>query len=284
MLDVRLFENRSFAIGSSTITLQYMAMFGLFFALAQFLQLAHGYSALETAFIGLPIGIFAMIGAPLSARTVGRYGPRRVVGSGLLVSASGLLLLGLTASATVSVLVIVVGFSLVGLGNGQTTAPSTTLIMGSVPRAKSGVGSAVNDLSRELGGALGVAVLGSVMASMYRSDIVHRLASLPPAVREQAQASIVASFETAARQGDDAPFIIQQAREAFSTAFGRAMVLATVVILVNSAIVWTFQGRHRSAVAPAPGGGPDGSALAASRDVEGALTLEDGGPDGRPLA
>jgi len=257
MLDVRLFKNRSFAIGSSTITLQYMAMFGLYFALAQYLQFAHGYSALETALIGLPIGIFAMIGAPLSARNVARFGPRRVVGTGLLVSGTGLLILGLTSSSTVSVLIIIVGFSLVGLGNGQTTAPSTTLIMGSVPRAKSGVGSAVNDLSRELGGALGIAVLGSVMSSIYRSEIAGRITSLPAAVQQRAHSSIVATFDTASTQGKrgdgtTARFLVEQGKEAFGTAFGRTMLLATVVIFVNSAIVWIFQGRHRSAVAPEP--------------------------------
>lgn len=252
MLDVRFFRIRSFALGSSTITLQFMAMFGLFFTLAQYLQFAHGYSALETALIGLPIGVFAMIGAPISAGNVARHGPRRVVGAGLLVSASGLLVLGVTSSATVSVLFILLGFSLVGLGNGQTTAPSTTLIMGSVPRAKSGVGSAVNDLSREMGGALGIAVLGSVMASLYRSDIVSRLASLPPAVRDRAQGSIVATFDAADAAGKDgdgatARFLVDQGREALGHAFGRTMLLAMVVILVNAAIVWTFQGRHRGA-------------------------------------
>lgn len=257
MLDVRLFRNRSFAIGSSTITLQYMAMFGLYFALAQYLQFAHGYSALETALIGLPIGLFAMIGAPLSAHNVGRFGPRRVVGTGLLVSGSGLLVLGLTSSATVSVLVILIGFSLVGLGNGQTTAPSMTLIMGSVPRAKSGVGSAVNDLSRELGGALGIAVLGSVLSSIYRADIAGRLASLPEGVRDRARSSIVATFDTAdaaGRRGDGttARFLVEQGKDAFGHAFGRTMLLATLVIFVNAAIVWTFQGRHRGAIAPDP--------------------------------
>lgn len=254
MLDIRLFRIRSFALGSSTITLQFMAMFGLFFTLAQYLQFAHGYSALETALIGLPIGVFAMIGAPVSAANVGRHGPRRVVGAGLLVSASGLLVLGITSSATVSVLFILLGFSLVGLGNGQTTAPSTTLIMGSVPRAKSGVGSAVNDLSREMGGALGIAVLGSVMASLYRSDIVSRLASLPPAIRDQAQGSIVATFDaadTVGKGGDGATasFLVEQGREALGHAFGRTMLLAMIVILINAAIVWTFQGRHRGAEA-----------------------------------
>ena len=257
MLDVRLFENRSFAIGSSTITLQYMAMFGLYFALAQYLQFAHGYTALETALIGLPIGLFAMVGAPLSARNVGRFGPRLVVGTGLLVSGSGLLLLGLTSSATVSVGLIILAFSLVGLGNGQTTAPSTTLIMSSVPRAKAGVGSAVNDLSRELGGALGIAVLGSVMSSIYRADIVRRLSSVPADVREQARSSVVATFHAADRasgqgNGAVADLLREQGKAAFGHAFGRTMLLGSLVILVNAVIVWTFQGRHRSAEAPAP--------------------------------
>lgn len=261
MLDVRLFANRSFAIGSSTITLQFMAMFGLYFTLAQYLQLAHGYSALETAFIALPVGIFAMIGAPLSARNVTRFGPRRVVGSGLLVSGSGLLVLGLTASATVPIGLVLLGFALVGLGNGQTTAPSTTLIMGSVPRAKSGVGSAVNDLSRELGGALGIAVLGSVLASIYRADIVHRLAAMPAEVRNHARTSITATFQTAGeagRRGDSktAAFLVEQGKASFSHAFGRTMLVATLVIFVNAVIVWTFQGRHRGAVAPEPATAP----------------------------
>ncbi len=255
MLDVRLFKDRSFAIGSSTITLQFLAMFGLYFALAQYLQLAHGYTPLETALIGLPIGIFAMIGAPLSARNVGRFGPRRVVGTGLLVSGSGLTLLGLTSSATVSVLLVLLGFALVGLGNGQTTAPSTTQIMGAVPRAKSGVGSAVNDLSRELGGALGIAVLGSILTSVYRADIVGRLASLPPEVRDRARSSIVATFQAADQAGQSGDsttsrFLVEQGREAFSHAFGRTMLCAAAVIFVNAAIVWTLQGRHRGAVAP----------------------------------
>ena len=250
MLDVRLFKNRSFAIGSSTITLQYMAMFGLYFALAQYLQLAHGFSPLATAFIGLPIGIFAMIGAPLSARSVGRFGPRRVVGTGLIVSATGLFVLGF-ASPTMPIAMILLGFSLVGLGNGQTTAPSTTLIMGSVPRAKAGVGSAVNDLSREMGGALGIAVLGSVMASLYRGDIVHRLASLPPGTRDAAKSSIVATFDAAQRSDPStAHFLVEQGKAAFSHAFGMAMLVGAAVILLNSLIVWTFQHRGRTADLP----------------------------------
>ena len=263
MLDVRLFKDRSFAIGSSTITLQYMAMFGLYFALAQYLQLAHGFSPLATAFIGLPIGIFAMIGAPLSARSVARFGPRRVVGTGLIVSAAGLFVLGF-ASPTMPIAMILLGFSLVGLGNGQTTAPSTTLIMWSVPRAKSGVGSAVNDLSREMGGALGIAVLGSVMASLYHGDIVHRLASLPPGTRDAAKSSIVATFQAAQRSDPStAQFLVEQGKAAFSHTFGMAMLVGAAVILLNSLIVWTFQHRGRTADLPRPIGAARGDVTAA---------------------
>lgn len=252
MLDVRLFRNRTFAIGSSTITLQFMAMFGLYFTLAQYLQLSRGYTALETALISLPVGLFGMIGAPISARNVGRFGPRRVVGTGLIVSGSGLALLALTASPTAPLPVLILGFSLVGLGNGQTTAPSTTLIMGAVPRARSGVGSAVNDLSRELGGALGIAVLGSVLASIYRVDVSRRLGDLSTELMVRAESSITGAFEVAGvvrAAGDPglAEQIATQAREAFSTAFGRTMLLGACVMAINAAIVWRYQGRHRGA-------------------------------------
>ena len=166
------------------------------------------------------------------------------------MSAAGLFVLGF-ASPTMPIAMILLGFSLVGLGNGQTTAPSTTLIMGSVPRAKAGVGSAVNDLSREMGGALGIAVLGSVMASLYRGDIVHRLASLPPGTRDAAKSSIVATFDAAQRSDPStAHFLVEQGKAAFSHAFGMAMLVGAAVILLNSLIVWTFQHRGRTADLP----------------------------------
>ncbi|MCB1255823.1 MAG: MFS transporter [Microthrixaceae bacterium] len=251
MLDVRLFRQRGFSIGSSTIALQFMAMFGLYFAVTQYLQLGHGYSALESAMIGLPVGIFALIGAPISGMNVGRFGARAVVASGLLISGSGLVLLGLTASPTVSVAMLLLGLSMVGLGNGQTTAPSTTLIMNSVPRAKAGVGSAVNDLSRETGGALGIALFGSIMNIAYQNDIASRLANFPEPLRKQAQVSIVAAFEAAGKMGKsgrsaDAALIVEQAKAAFSHAFGRTMLYASIIIFINAAIVWKFQHRHES--------------------------------------
>jgi hypothetical protein len=192
-----------------------------------------------------------------------------VVGSGLIVSGSGLLLLALTASPTVPLPVLLLGFSLVGLGNGQTTAPSTTLIMNSVPRSRAGVGSAVNDLSRELGGALGIAVLGSVLASIYRIDVGRRLGDLSTELVVRAQGSITGAFEAAGLAGESgdpttAARIADQGRAAFSTAFGRTMFLGACVMAVNSAIVWKFQGRHRSAVVDVDGDGAGRSSTQAS--------------------
>jgi DHA2 family multidrug resistance protein-like MFS transporter len=101
-----------------------------------------------------------------------------------------------------------------------------------------------------MGGALGIAVLGSILSSLYRADIVHRLAGLPAGVQERARGSIVTTLnaaEAAGKRGDGrtAAFLAQQGREAFGQAFGRTMLCGTAVILVNAAIVWTFQGRHK---------------------------------------
>lgn len=243
MLDIRLFRVRPFSVGSSTILLQYFALYGLYFAMAQYLQFAHGYSALATALASLPIGIFSMVGAPMSAPLVRRFGPRLVVGSGLIVTASGFVILA-TVTPTTGFLVLCVGFVLVGTGGGQTTAPSTTLIMSSVRRAKAGVGSAVNDLSRELGGALGIAVLGSIMASVYSHDITRYLGKLPASARGVAAGSVTNTITAGRRLPPGAAHALKAHAEAtFAHGFGVAMLLGAGMLAVTSVLVWVFQFR-----------------------------------------
>ncbi len=237
MLDVRLFKVRAFSVGSTTITLQFFAMYGLYFAVAQYLQISHGYSPLRTACATLPIGVVGMVAAPMSALFVRRWGHRRVVGSGLIISAIGLLIMG-GATPTTNYLLLGLGFVLMGFGNGQTTAPSTTLIMSSVPRAKSGVGSAVNDLSRELGGALGIAVLGSIMASVYRGRIGSQVG---PALAGHAGTTIDATMRAAAQAGYQTPAgqqLHHAAQVTFAQGFGAAMLVGATVLLLNSVLVW----------------------------------------------
>lgn len=238
MLDMRLFKVRAFSVGSTTITLQYFAMYGLYFAVAQYLQISHGYTALQAALAALPIGVLGMIGSPTSAVLVRRYGHRRVVGSGLAMSSVGLFIMG-WVTPTTSYALLFTGFVLMGFGNGQTTAPSTTLIMSSVPRAKSGVGSAVNDLSRELGGALGIAVLGSVMATVYRNNIAGNLGSAELAVHAGTTVDTTLRAAAAAGMGTQAGQALHHAAQvSFAEGFGVAMILGALVLVANSILVW----------------------------------------------
>jgi hypothetical protein len=248
MLDVRLFRVRPFTVGSGTITLQFFALFGMFFMLTQYLQLAHGYSALKTAVSFLPLAACLMIGAPMSARLVKRFGPREVVGSGLLLTASGFVVLSLLRPAS-SYGLILLAEILIGLGMGQTTAPSTTLIMNSVRRANAGVGSAVNDTSRELGGALGVAVLGSILNSFYRGRILgHLPASTPRAVAAAAHGSVAAAIAAARPLPQDvARAVTLAAATTFTQAFNAACLVGAGMLVLASGMVWVFQDRE-----PAP--------------------------------
>ncbi len=254
MLDVRLFAQRGFAIGSGTITLQYFALFGLFFVFAQYLELAKGYAPFRTAVIQVPIGLLSMVGAPLSAPLVRRYGPRVVVGSGLLCTATGLAVLA-TAHRSTPLGVLIASELLIGLGIGQTTAPSTTLIMTSVRTTKAGVGSAINDLSRELGGALGIAVLGSILNSAYRASIGARLpGGLAPSVASAAHRSVTdALLATTNPRTHLAPAvagqIVSAVKVTFAHSFGVAMIGGAVMLVVCSTLVWSFQ-------RPAAGGVP----------------------------
>jgi EmrB/QacA subfamily drug resistance transporter len=254
MLDIRLFANRSFSVGAGTITMQYFALYGLFFILAQYLELSKGYPPLKTALSQLPIGLLMMVGAPMSARLVRLFGPRAVVGSGLLCTATGLAILS-TASPSTPLSLLIGAELLIGLGIGQTTAPSTTLIMSSVRTSKSGVGSAVNDVSRELGGALGIAVLGSVLNSAYRGKIGRRLpAGLPPNVVADARRSVTDALLATTNPKLHLPArlagpLINAVRSTFAAGFGAAMLGGAAMLVLCSSLVWIFQRK--------PGAGAD---------------------------
>ena len=178
MLDLRYFRNPRFAAATSSITLIFFVMFGMIFVLTQYLQAVLGYSTLQAGVRMLPWALVYMLSAPRSARLVDRWGHRRVVSIGLVVVAAGLAVLsrsGLHADYPLLALALMV----TAAGMGMVTAPSTGAIITSLPLNKAGVGSAVNDTTRELGGALGVAVLGSILASLYRGGIATRIAGLP---------------------------------------------------------------------------------------------------------
>src|SRR6478735_2790261 len=179
MLDVHFFANPRFSAASGAIALVFLSLFGTLFLLTQYLQSVLGYSTVEAGAVLLPQAATLMIFAPLSNVWVQRFGSKVVVTTGLLVVTASLALFGVLRADTGTLVVIGVTV-LLGLGMANVLAPCTDSIMGSLPRAKAGVGSAVNDTTRQMGGAVGVAVFGSLMASHYRSSITSRLdASLP---------------------------------------------------------------------------------------------------------
>jgi len=189
MLDVRFFKNPRFSAASGSITLIFFAMFGSIFLLTQYMQFTLGYTALQTGVRMLPFALLMMPTAVLSPRLAERIGTKLTVALGLGISTVALALTA-TLDASSSYGDLSVCFVLIGLGMGLTMAPATDSVMGSLPLAKAGVGSAVNDTTRQMGGALGVAIVGSVLASVYGSQVGSFLHGTPvPAGAQEAAKS-----------------------------------------------------------------------------------------------
>jgi EmrB/QacA subfamily drug resistance transporter len=169
-IDVSLFKNRQFASGGAVIGLTFFALMGSTFYLAYYLQAVKGYTALTAGVALIPVAVAMMIAAPLSSKLSARFGTRYVAGCGLLVVALSLSGYSLATQTTPQWMIEVLLFGQ-GAGMGVTMAPATTAIMSAVPREKAGAGSAVNNTVRQVAGALGVAVLGSILAVVYRGHL-----------------------------------------------------------------------------------------------------------------
>ncbi len=233
MLDVHFFANPRFTAASMAITLVFFALFGSMFLQTQYLQFVLGYTALQAGLRVGPVAIVLMIAAPLSARLVERVGTKAVVASGLLIVSASLVILSL-ATATSGYGPVLASMLVMGVGMGMTMAPATESIMGSLPRAKAGVGSAVNDTTRQVGGALGVAILGSLLASTYRS-------SLGTSASAAARASVGGALEVARGIGG-APgaALAQAAKAAYVDGMSVGVLVAAGVALLGSFIALAF--------------------------------------------
>lgn len=241
MLDLRMLRDPRFSAGSAAIMFVFFAMFGVFFLLTQYLQIVLGYSPLEAGLRTLPMAFGLAFAAPSSARLVERFGTKRVVGTGLAVVALGLVL---TSRVGVDENYAYLVFALVitAIGMGLTAAPSTTSIMASMPLRKAGVGSAVNDTTRELGGALGVAVLGSLAISHYASSLEARVEGLPGPVLSAASKSVGAAVQigSTALQGPAGSELISAAKQSFVDALDVSLLIAAGVAVIASLLVWRF--------------------------------------------
>ncbi len=264
MLNLQVFENARFSAASLGIMLIFFAMFGSTFLLTQYLQSVMGFSALRAGAALLPWAAIMLVVAPLSARLSERIGTKLVVGTGLSFATLSLLLISTLPSTDISYLRDVLPrLSLMAIGMGLVMAPATESIMGSLPRAKAGVGSAMNDTTRQVGGALGVAVVGSVMLSVYSGragDAITR-AHLPVSADLVAQARQNLSTALAIATDKHVPValshsLVTQINEAFVAGMHRGVLFAAVATLIGAIAVFRYLPAHgtdpETAAAPVP--------------------------------
>ncbi len=255
MLDMGFFRNARFSAASAAIMLTFFAMFGSLFLLTQFMQSVLDYTPLQAGVRLLPMAGVMMVIAPLSAKVVERIGSRIVVATGLSVAAVGLIMASrLTAGASYagvlwSLVVLAAGMALV-------MPPATESIMGSLPPAKAGVGSAVNDTTREVGGALGVAVLGSVMSSTYGPRVTDAVSGFPlPAEQSNAITDQIGAAMGAAEQigGEPGRLLASVASKGFADGMSTAFVIGAAALVLGAVIVAFFlPARAHDHEGPAP--------------------------------
>ena len=231
MLDLRFFRNARFSAASGALTAASFALFGSIFFLTQHLQGVLGYDALEAGIRMLPVAAGLMVAAPLSAKVVEAIGTRGAVTAGMLLVAGGLAIV-VGADAADGYTPVWMSMVVMAVGMGTAMAPATESVMSALPAAKAGVGSAMNDTVRMVGGALGVAVLGSVLSTGYRGG----MEGAPEAARESLSAALA---------GGD-PAVAQQAVGAFVDAMHTSVLVAAAVALAGAIVAAVFlPGRRR---------------------------------------
>jgi EmrB/QacA subfamily drug resistance transporter len=242
MLDMRLFANRGFAAGSVALAMLFFAMAGTVFLQAQYLQFILGYTPLAAGAALVPAALGMILGSGVGAHLAGTLGGRIAVVTGTVLAAGGVAVQAALIDGT-SYVPTGVGLLLFGLGAGIAMPTATDLIMSTLPPARAGVGSAVNDTVRELGGALGVAVIGSVAASMYASDLQGQLdgiGGVPDNVRAALTDNVGAALDISHHLGTNSAEVAAAARDAFVTSMSGSLwvgvglaALATIIAFVH---------------------------------------------------
>jgi DHA2 family multidrug resistance protein-like MFS transporter len=213
-LDVTLFAERRFSAAVGSVGLVFFAAMGSLFFGTFYLQLVRGYSPLQTGLLFLPFAAAQLVFAPRSAGFAARYGPRVVTAVGMVLVTVGLASFTLIGETT-PIWVLGVVYFVMGAGMASVVAPTTEVVMSSLPREKAGVGSAVSNTVRQVGGALGVAVLGSVLSQVYRGAMAGPLTALPAGVRDAASESLAATYAAAANAGPAGTALLDPANGAF---------------------------------------------------------------------
>src|SRR4051794_4210238 len=252
LIDVRVFQHRAFSAATGSLALTFLALFGSLFALTQYLQMVLGYSPLRAGLGALPFAGAVLVISPLTPILAARLGSRVVIPAGLALMGAGLLLASRAeVSTTYGYLALCV--AVMGAGMGLVVATAGESIMTVLPAEQAGVGSAVNDTMQELGGSLGVAVIGSIVAAAYTNGVAD--GGLPTALAAPASSSLQAAQATAAAAGPLGAQVQQVAAEAFTSAMTTGFTVAAIVALAGAvlgAIYLPARARRPVVIVPEP--------------------------------
>ncbi|MGE2735249.1 MFS transporter [Mycolicibacterium vaccae] len=236
LLDVRLFRRPDFATGAAGITFLFIANFGFFFVVMQQMQLVMGYSALQTAFALTPLALPVLVLGFTMHLYLPKVGLRFAVSVGLFLIAAGLFLMRLLDGDS-TYLDLAWPMLVMAAGIGLCTAPTTSAIMNATPDEKQGVASAVNDATREVGAAIGIAAAGSILAAAYHSSLAPKLGGLPDEIRSGATDSLAHALSIADRMGPPGAELARLAEDAFLHSMHQAVLVLSLVTLAGSLFV-----------------------------------------------
>jgi EmrB/QacA subfamily drug resistance transporter len=276
LIDLRVFAVRAFSAAAASVTVIFFALFGSLFVLTQYLQLVHGYSPLSAGVRALPFAIAMAAVSPVSTVLAGRLGSRVIIPAGIALMGAGLLDLS-TAGVHTSYPPLAIAVAIMGAGMGLVMAPASTTIMTTVPAHQAGAGSAVNDTIREVGGALGIAIVGSLAENVYRTKLGTALATahLPQPVSHLATSSVAAADIVGKHLGGaSGAQLTAAAHTAFTTAMATGMRVSAVVALAAAVgVAFALPARRRPAAVPLPQPGdaaprPDSAVATASAGAQ----------------
>jgi MFS family permease len=238
MLPIGFFENRGFTLGLVAISLAFFVMFSFMFTQMLHFQLVRGLGAFDAAlkFLWLPLGL--MPSAANSDKLCEKFGSNNIVSLGLVLIATAMLIFT-TVDGETEYSILAVIFFLIGVGMGLTMAPSTTMVMDSIPHDKAGVGSATNDASREVGGAFGIAIVGSAVNEIYQREMVipNGLESHSGVVSESFPAAIRIGNELVDQGNMLGMELVANAQLAFVEGMTGAAAISALVAIVNAVLV-----------------------------------------------
>lgn len=244
LLDVRVFRDMRVTAATSSIFIAFFSLFGFTFLITQYFQFVRGYDPLESGLHTLPFAVGAGVTAPIAARLALKYGPRRVIPVGLLFMGISQIWAGTFQVDSAYFGPIIASMVLMASGLALVTSPASESVMGSLPRDMAGVGSAINDTGREVGGTLGVAIIGSIFATTYGPRIVELLTplQLPDAAISAAEESVGAAFAVAEQVGDPAVSgtIRELAGTSFLEGFQAACTTVGIVAIVGALLAFRF--------------------------------------------